>query len=90
MIPPYAIPGLLGLLILLHVVWLYAIWRKRHPKGVNATLLTRARVLVTEQDREWPDRSGEAKRHQVMARLHKEFSGVSLRALSRVIEDALG
>lgn len=48
-----------------------------------------ARVLVQEQETRWPERSGEAKRHQVYAQLLDVFPGTPKRALSRAIEDAL-
>ena len=52
-------------------------------------LLDLARRLVREQDDRWPDRSGEAKRHQVLAQLIDAFPATSKRLLSRAIEDAL-
>lgn len=48
-----------------------------------------ARTLVQEQETRWPDRSGEAKRHQVYAQLLDAFPETPKRALSRAIEDAL-
>lgn len=88
---------LLGLLLLqgatLALVW----WRLRPPSPVmvppppatDDAVLTRARLLTLEQDMRWPDRSGEAKRHQVYAALVKEYPDLSRRRLSRAIEEAL-
>lgn len=52
-------------------------------------LLARAVALVAEQEARWPDRDGEAKRHQVYAALIKAFPGESKRVIARAIEDAL-
>ena len=52
-------------------------------------LLARAVALAAEQDARWPDRDGEAKRHQVYAALIKAFPGESKRVIARAIEDAL-
>lgn len=52
-------------------------------------IVWRALALVNEQDARWPERSGEAKRHQVYALLLKEFPDTSKRSVSRAIEDAL-
>ncbi len=52
-------------------------------------LTQHAQVLIHEQETRWPERSGEAKRHQVYAALIDAFPGVSKRAISRAIEDAL-
>ncbi|HND25058.1 MAG TPA: hypothetical protein PK229_12115 [Rhodocyclaceae bacterium] len=48
-----------------------------------------ARALVQDQQARWPERSGEAKRHQVYAQLIDAFPDTPKRALSRAIEDAL-
>jgi len=48
----------------------------------------RAVALVREQET-YKDRGGEAKRHQVYARLQKEFPGLLKRKISRIIEDAV-
>lgn len=49
----------------------------------------RAIELAREQEDRWPERDGEAKRHQVYARLIKEFPEMRRRVLARVIEDAV-
>ena len=49
----------------------------------------RAQALTEEQDARWPERSGEAKRHQVYSRLLKDFPETPRRILARAIEDAL-
>ena len=60
------------------------------PPPIPADALgARAWELVREQDTV-PDRSGESKRHQVYARLIKEFPDVPKRVLARAIEDAVG
>jgi hypothetical protein len=57
--------------------------------GVLDPVLARAVALTLEQDQRWPERSGEAKRHQVWSQLRKEFADASGKAISRAIEDAL-
>lgn len=57
--------------------------------GVLDPVLARAVALTREQESRWPERSGEAKRHQVYALLLKEFPDTSKRSVSRAIEDAL-
>lgn len=49
----------------------------------------RAVALTQWQDGHWPDRDGEAKRHQVYAQLVKEWPDTSRREISRAIETAL-
>jgi hypothetical protein len=61
----------------------------RVPDGPENPLLDRARILVQEQNQRWPDRDGEAKRHQCYARLVKEFPTRAKREIARAIEDAL-
>lgn len=45
-----------------------------------------ALVLINDQQARWPDRSGEAKRHQVLARLLKDFPSARERDLAFAIE----
>lgn len=54
----------------------------------DSPALARARALVAAADA-LKDASGEYKRHQVYARLLKEFPRESKRAISRAIEEAL-
>ena len=53
-------------------------------------LLERARVLVVDAEQRHGVGKGEAKRHQVMAQLIKDFPATSHRMISRAIEAALG
>ena len=50
---------------------------------------SRVQELMDEQDARWNDRSGEAKRHQVLARLVKEFPTVRERELGLIIEQLM-
>ena len=81
---------LCGLLGLLAGRWLFVrppcAWR--HALSVPGPLLVRTQVLTREQNT-IEGRSGEAKRHQVYARLIKDFPETSHRVLARAIEDAL-
>jgi hypothetical protein len=63
-------------------------WLEGPPVQGSDPVLAIARTLVRMQQT-WPDRSGEAKRHQVYASLLKTFPDATPRRLSRVIEDAL-
>lgn len=71
--------------------WLRALatWVDVPPALPADAVLTLARTLVQEQETRWPDRSGEAKRHQVYAALLEMFPATPKRTLSRVIEAAL-
>ena len=72
------------------LIWVLASRTQAKPRalsGHTSTLLKRA-VMLT-QDVEHIHLSGEAKRHQVYARLIKEFPDVARRQLSRTIEEAL-
>lgn len=63
----------------------FAIWLEGpYPEKILAL----ARCLVQSQAA-FPDRSGEAKRHQVYAALIKAFPETEKRQLSRIIEAAL-
>ena len=55
----------------------------------NDDLLKLARLLTQAQE-SFPDRSGEAKRHQVYAALIKSFPNRSKREIALAIEAALG
>jgi hypothetical protein len=52
-------------------------------------LFEAAKALVAQQQ-QWPDRSGEAKRHQVYAALLKAHPTAQRRAVALAIEAALG
>lgn len=70
-----------------------ALWLRRladwcDPPRVHP-VVSIARLLCDEQERYWPERSGEAKRHQVYAALMKRFPGESKRVIARAIEAAL-
>jgi hypothetical protein len=71
-----------------------AAWLRRlaawidEPPPLDA-LAERAYALVRHEESQNPHSSGESKRHQVYARLIKEFPTRSKRVLSRAIEDAL-
>lgn len=59
------------------------------PAPDRGPLVTRARVLCDLEDAIRGPGFGEAKRHQVYARLLKDFPEVPKRAIARAIEDAL-
>ena len=87
---------LLVLVLIVVSTHLALVWRGLWPRPVivapartDDAFMARVRELVTEQDARWPDRSGQAKDHQVRAVLMKEFPGVRGRTISRAILDAL-
>lgn len=53
-------------------------------------LLASAKDLVQAQQAQYPERSGEAKRHQVFAALLKDFPDAKARSVALAIEAALG
>lgn len=59
-----------------------------HLPPLSYDLLKRAGTLITEQE-QFADRSGEAKRHQVYARLLKEYPNRSKGDLAFAIEAVL-
>jgi len=63
------------------------LWIARLGYWPAEVLVQRARVLCDEWNR--PDLSGEHKRHQVLARLVKEFPATSKKTLALAIELAL-
>ena len=63
------------------------LWIARFGYWPADILVQRARVLSTDWER--PDLSGEYKRHQVLARLVKEFPATAKRTLALAIELAL-
>lgn len=64
-------------------------WIDPPAPRVDTAVVRLARTLAATQNDRWPDRSGEAKRHQVFAQLIDAFPTTSKRALARAIEDAL-
>ena len=74
--------------------WLLA-WLDPPPQSVIVlpvpidALLEQARALTQAQQRDYPDRSGESKRHQVYSALTKAFPGRTHRQIARAIEAAL-
>lgn len=56
---------------------------------VDNPFVDRAAELCVWQETNWPDRSGESKRHQVLARLIKDFPDGALRDLAMAIELAV-
>ena len=56
---------------------------------VDFPALLRARFLVVQNESARPEASGEAKRHDVYARLIKDFPDVSKHVLANVIQIAL-
>lgn len=73
-------------------VWLHALatWIAPAPVAVfRDPIVELARRLCALQEANWPERSGESKRHQVYAQLLKDFPSASRRDISRAIEDAL-
>jgi hypothetical protein len=68
--------------------WIEEELKKRN--SVAAALLARAEVLCFEQEAtSSPGTSGEYKRHNVYARLIKEFPAISKREISKAIEQGL-
>lgn len=59
------------------------------PPDRHELLDLRVRELIDEQDARWPDRDGEGKRHQVYARLIKDFPDARKRDLSLAIESVI-
>lgn len=59
------------------------------PSDVPAELQAQIAGWIQEQETRWPERSGEAKRHQVYAAAVKAAPTVSKRAISQAIEGAL-
>ena len=57
------------------------------PAGQDSPLVARARILVADAER--ANASGEYKRHQVYARLLKEFPAERRRGCSKAIEKAM-
>lgn len=57
--------------------------------GIPMELQTQIQGWIKEQDTRWPERSGEAKRHQVYAAALKAAPDISKRAIARAIEAAL-
>lgn len=47
------------------------------------------RALTAEADATWPEASGEFKRHQVLARVKKEFPAAREREIGMAIEQAV-
>ena len=66
---------------------MFGLWIARLGNWPPEELICRARTLCVEWQR--PDLSGEFKRHQVFARLIKEFPQVEHRKLALAIELAL-
>ena len=79
-------------LIIAICLWLLRKAGHQFPKQVNLFLnpyTERAKQLCREQQQGWPERSGEGKRHQVYARLLKEFPSANKRDIAIAIEMAL-
>jgi len=71
-----------------------AAWLRRLAAWIDVpapldALAERSYFLVRHQESQNPHSAGESKRHQVYARLIKEFPTRSKRELARAIEDAL-
>lgn len=86
--PLWLIAGLATVALVL-CAWLFVRGIRQAAPDDASPLLQRARVLAQEQDAKWPDRDGEAKRHQVYSRLLKEFPTRAKREIARAIEDAI-
>lgn len=74
---------------ILIATWLRRLADRLDLPPIEDGLVCEARALCALQDRDWPDRSGEAKRHQVYAALLKLFPSRTKREISKAIEDAL-